>query len=129
MSKILNVRKKIFERYQQGLKQLELAGVAILPHLPADCTYNYHMFYLLFNTKQQREAVRLALINLNIYALFHYLPLHLSPMGLKFGYKNGDLPTTENLAGRLLRLPFYNDLKSSEQDYVIDSLVKILKDK
>jgi len=58
----------------------------------------------------------------NIFAVFHYLPLHLSDMGIRFGGKEGDCPVTEDVSDRLLRLPFYFDLNNEEQIYVISSI-------
>lgn len=61
-----------------------------------------------------------------VSAVFHYIPLHTSPMGLKLGYKKGDLPKTENLSGRLLRLPMYAELKDKEINYIIDKICNII---
>jgi dTDP-4-amino-4,6-dideoxygalactose transaminase len=55
-------------------------------------------------------------------AVFHYLPLHLSPMGLRFGGKSGDCPVTEQVSDRLVRLPFYNDLTEADQVRVVAAL-------
>ena len=61
-----------------------------------------------------------------IHAVFHYVPLHTAPMGLKMGYKVGDLPITENLSGRLLRLPMYADLSEKELEYIVGEIHRIL---
>ena len=58
--------------------------------------------------------------------MFHYVPLHLSPMGPQLGYEPGDLPVTEDVAARLLRLPFYFDLTDDEVDEVIDAILEFL---
>jgi dTDP-4-amino-4,6-dideoxygalactose transaminase len=58
---------------------------------------------------------------------FHYLPLHLSPVGLKLGYRTGDFPVTESASGRLLRLPIYPSLTIEEQDYIISSMKEFLQ--
>ena len=57
-----------------------------------------------------------------ILAVFHYIPLHLSPVGRSMGYTNGQLPVTESMSGRLLRLPFYYDLKQEEQAEVVNAI-------
>ena len=62
-----------------------------------------------------------------IHAVFHYIPLHSSPMGMKMGYKVGDLPLTENLSGRLLRLPMYADLGEKELVYIVEEIYRILE--
>jgi len=61
-----------------------------------------------------------------VISIFHYIPLHLSKMGKTYGYKKGDLPVTEDISGRLLRLPFYNSLTKKERDYVIYWIGKII---
>ncbi|MCK4597635.1 DegT/DnrJ/EryC1/StrS family aminotransferase, partial [bacterium] len=58
----------------------------------------------------------------NILAVFHYLPLHLSKMGLRLGGKKGDCPVTENISDRLIRLPFYNELTEAEQEIVVEAI-------
>jgi dTDP-4-amino-4,6-dideoxygalactose transaminase len=112
-------RRAIWNRYAEALRPwADREGVG-LPAIPAHCEQPYHMFYLLLPS----EAVRRALIDRlkaeGITAVFHYLPLHLSPMGLRFGGRAGDCPVTEAVSDCLLRLPFYNDLTSSDQDAVI----------
>lgn len=127
LDKICNIRKVIFEYYYERLKSLEKKGVIKLPHIPSDCVPNYHMFYVIFSSGSERDRVMIKLKEAGIYAIFHYLPLHSSLMGKEFGYKTGDLPVTEDISMRLLRLPFYNTMARKEQDYVIDNLLKILK--
>jgi len=62
------------------------------------------------------------LAGFGILAVFHYLPLHLSPMGARFGGRRGDFPVTEDLSDRLLRLPFFTGMSSSEQSQVIEAV-------
>jgi len=62
-----------------------------------------------------------------ILAVFHYIPLHLSPVGRAMGYTKGQLPNTESISGRLLRLPLYYGLTKNEQDCVISSIIKFFK--
>ena len=71
---------------------------------------------------KSREALISHLAGVGILAVFHYLPLHLSPMGLRFGGRKGDCPVTENLSDRLLRFPFFTGMSSSEQSQVIDAV-------
>jgi dTDP-4-amino-4,6-dideoxygalactose transaminase len=112
-------RREIWERYAR-----ELAGWAArhgvrLPHVPAHCEQPYHMFHLLLADTAQRERLIAHLEERGILAVFHYLPLHLSDMGRRFGGREGDCPVTEDLSGRLLRLPFFNPLTDAEQGEVI----------
>jgi dTDP-4-amino-4,6-dideoxygalactose transaminase len=80
------------------------------------------MFYLVMPSFESRQALISHLAGLGILAVFHYLLLHLSPMGLRFGGRQGDCPVTEDLAGRLLRLPFFTGMSTSEQSQVIDAV-------
>jgi dTDP-4-amino-4,6-dideoxygalactose transaminase len=77
------------------------------------------MYYLLLPTLQARTAMIAHLKSHGILAVFHYLPLHLSQMGRKFGGKEGDCPVTEDVSDRLIRLPFFNELGETQQEQVI----------
>ncbi len=115
-------RRRIFEFYYENLKNLEAAGRLRLPIIPGKCETNYHMFYILLPSEEERDSLMENLRSVGIQAVFHYIPLHNSPMGIKFGYKSGDLPVTESLSGRLLRLPFYPHLEMEKQRFVIKIL-------
>jgi dTDP-4-amino-4,6-dideoxygalactose transaminase len=80
------------------------------------------MFYLIAPSLAWRQALIKHLQSRGILAVFHYLPLHLSEMGIKFGGRPGVCPVTEDASDRLLRLPFYNDLSEAEQDRVISAI-------
>ncbi len=80
------------------------------------------MFYLLLPSLADRQALIELLTQRGILAVFHYLPLNISSMGRKLGGFQGQCPVTESISDRLLRLPFYNDLKESEQDEVIETI-------
>jgi dTDP-4-amino-4,6-dideoxygalactose transaminase len=80
------------------------------------------MFYMLLPTFDQRQALIAHLKKRDIMAIFHYLPLHLSNMGLQFGGKAGDCPVTEDISDRLIRLPFYNDLTEEDLARVIEGV-------
>ena len=81
------------------------------------------MYYVLLSSAEQREALIAHLKRFGILSVFHYLPLHLSPMGQRLGGKSGQCPVTEDVSGRLLRLPFYNSLDQADQDTVISAIV------
>jgi len=108
-------RQTLYENYLRLLKPLETMGLLCRPKVPDGCKSNFHMFYVLLQDVHTRDALMASMKQDGIGAVFHYVPLHLSPMGEKFGYAPGDLPVTENLAGRLLRLPFYCDLSQEDQ--------------
>lgn len=115
-------RRKIYKFYRRHLKPLEAEGRLRLPVIPEDCTSNYHMFYLLLPDAQTRNKLLEHLRSKGIQAVFHYVPLHSSPMGNRFGYKAGDLPVTEQSSERLLRLPFYHDITEEEQLLVVEEV-------
>jgi len=115
-------RRRIHQYYFQGLKPLETEGLLRLPRVPEDCVSGYHVFYILLPDMQTRNDVMEHLKQNGIGAVFHYVPLHSSPMGKKFGYREQDLPQTEELSGRLLRLPFYYEITEAEQERVVQCL-------
>jgi len=129
LDEINNKRKFIFNYYYKHLKDLEDQGILRLPIIPEGRECNAHMFYILLNSEKERNKLMEKLKEKNILSVFHYLPLHTSPMGKKLGYKKGDLPITENISGRLLRLPMYADLKIAELDYIIKELYNIINER
>ena len=93
-----------------------------LPIVPEDCEPAYHMFYLLAPSLECRQALIAHLRAQGVGSVFHYLPLHLSDMGRKFGGREGDCPVTEAVSDRLLRLPFYFDLTAADQRRVVEGV-------
>jgi dTDP-4-amino-4,6-dideoxygalactose transaminase len=81
------------------------------------------MFYLLMPSLDARTRFISHLKQNGIHSVFHYVPLHTSDMGLRFGYHPGDLPVTEQVSDRLVRLPFFNDLNRTDQDAVIHAIL------
>ena len=110
-------RKKIWENYYEHLDGWANENDIRLPTIPEYCEQPYHMFYLLMPTLEKRTIFIQHLKKYGISAVFHYLPLHLSKMGKKFGGKVGDCPVTENISDRLVRLPFYNDLNIADLNF------------
>ena len=117
-------RKRIWHAYGDGLADWAASVGARLPYVPVDCEQPYHMFYVLLPSLQYRTALIEHLRALGIVAVFHYLPLHLSPMGERHGGRRGQCPVTEDVADRLLRLPFYVGLSPVEQDEVIEAIIE-----
>ncbi|HEY3358948.1 MAG TPA: dTDP-4-amino-4,6-dideoxygalactose transaminase [Polyangia bacterium] len=115
-------RKAIWHHYYYGLEDLERRGVLRLPRVPAHVEPNYHLFHLLLEDDVTRDRLMLHLREQGILAVFHYIPLHDSPMGRRLGYVPGSLPVTERASGRLLRLPFYNGLSQTDQHDVIAAI-------
>ncbi|MDP3921450.1 MAG: dTDP-4-amino-4,6-dideoxygalactose transaminase [Candidatus Omnitrophota bacterium] len=122
IDEITRKRKKIYDTYFDSLRFLEKEGKAKLPFVPVDCVPNFHMFYLVLQSENARDELMKDLSTHGITSVFHFIPLHTSPMGRKLGWKDGDLPVTESMSARLLRLPFYNDMLEEEQVYVIEKI-------
>lgn len=126
MTPIARRRQEIYRFYRDGLEPLETAQLLRMPRIANDCQTNYHMFYVLLATAELRDGLLAHLKSAGIHAVFHYVPLHSSPMGRTFGYRSGDLPVTEDIGARLLRLPFYNDITPEEQARVVASVTEFL---
>ena len=120
-------RLEIYERYAAGLAGLSYSGHFYLPFKPAYNEGNAHMFYLLLADLQVRTDLIAYLKERNIDAVFHYVPLHSSPVGKTYGYKDGDLPVTEDVSSRLVRLPMYVSLTNDDVDRVIAAIVGFFK--
>lgn len=117
-------RRRIWTRYNEALDEWAQENKTNLPFIPEECEQAYHMFYLLLPSLEARQDLIRHLKTRGILSVFHYLPLHLSEMGEKFGGKKGDCPVTEQLSDRLLRLPFYNSFNDGEQRQVIEAVKK-----
>jgi dTDP-4-amino-4,6-dideoxygalactose transaminase len=120
---IQSKRRKIWESYYRNLKDWAQFNDVRLPLVPVHCEQPYHLFYLLMPSQKHRQDLIGYLGENGILGVFHYLPLHLSEMGRRFGGKNGDCPVTEDVSDRLLRLPFYNELTENDQQFIIDTIV------
>jgi dTDP-4-amino-4,6-dideoxygalactose transaminase len=115
-------RGEIWQRYAS-----ELAGWArefgvTLPSVPAGCDPSWHLFYMLLPQGSSRERFLDHLAQRGILGVFHYLPLHVSDMGRRFGGREGDCPVTEDVSARLVRLPLFNSLADTEQTEVIEAV-------
>ncbi|HXU72926.1 MAG TPA: dTDP-4-amino-4,6-dideoxygalactose transaminase [Polyangia bacterium] len=119
-------RARIWERYARGLGSWAAEHGVALPTIPAHCEQAFHMFYLVLPSLASRTALIAHLKARGIMAVFHYLPLHLSEMGLRFGGRAGQCPVTEDVSDRLLRLPFYGELGEADQERVIASVREFL---
>jgi dTDP-4-amino-4,6-dideoxygalactose transaminase len=119
-------RRRIWDLYNCGLAEWAAATGAGLPFVPAHCDQAYHLFYLLMPSLETRQRLMDGLKGMGILSVFHYLPLHSSPMGLVFGGKPADCPVTESVSDRLLRLPFYCDLSEKDQLRIIAAIREII---
>ncbi len=115
-------RALVWQRYAEGLASWARERGVRLPTVPEHCEQSFHMFYLVFNELAERTAFIDHMGKAGIKAVFHYQPLHLSPMGKALGTaREGDCPVTERVADCLVRLPFYADLGESDQARVIET--------
>jgi len=126
MNLINERRKKIYISYYRGLKDLELKEKLRLPIIPKYSQSNYHMFYIILNSSEDRNKLMFRLKERGIQAVFHYIPLHSSPMGQKLGYREGDLEITEDISARLLRLPLHLYVSYKDIEKIIASIYDIL---
>ncbi len=114
--KIQSHRQKVWNFYQENLKDWATSHGVQLPFVPSHCEQAFHMFYLLMPNLDLRQGLIRHLRQRGIESVFHYLPLHLSEMGRRFGGKPGDCPVTERASDQLVRLPFHNAI--IEEDLV-----------
>jgi dTDP-4-amino-4,6-dideoxygalactose transaminase len=115
-------RRRIWETYDRDLAEWRTAHGVRGPVVPPGCEQSHHMYYVLLPSLGARQSLIAHLRARSILAVFHYLPLHLSEMGVRFGGRPGDCPVTEDVSDRLLRLPFYNDLSEADQQSVIEAI-------
>jgi dTDP-4-amino-4,6-dideoxygalactose transaminase len=115
-------RAEIWNRYASELEGWAAQSGVKMPTVPADCEQSFHMFYVLMRSSAQRDELIAHLEKHGILAVFHYLPLHISDMGRRFGGRDGECPVAEDITTRLVRLPFYNRLSEGEQADVIAAL-------
>ncbi len=117
--KIQAKRQQVWEYYHKHLQDWAQENDVRFPIVPDHCDQAFHMFYLLMPSLEKRQGLIAHLKAQSIVAPFHYLPLHLSDVGRKFGGKEGDCPVTEDVSDRLIRLPLYNDLTEADQARVV----------
>lgn len=124
---ITKKRLKIWERYHEGLKSLKEKGFLRRPAVPSYCEHNAHIYYILADTSKTQEKLVKFLKRRGILATTHYVPLHSSPGGKKYGKRVGKMVVTNKVANTLIRLPLFYDLKRTDQDFVIDSIYDFFK--
>lgn len=121
-------RLNSWQKYHDGLKELENDGYLELPKIPNGCVHNAHMFYIKVKNLDERTKLIDYLKEKDINAAFHYVPLHSAPAGLKFGRFHGVDKFTTKESERLLRLPMYYDLKDGEIAKVINAILIKIKE-
>jgi len=123
-SRINAKRLTIWNRYRKNLHALEEREVLELPYIPDTCLHNAHMFYILTRTRQDRDQLIDYLQQRSIHAVFHYVPLHSSPAGRRYGRTPAPLPVTDSISERLIRLPCFFDLSLEDVDIVCSEITE-----
>lgn len=119
---IMKKRMHIYDYYYNAMGDLEKSGSLRRPIIPNYIKHNAHIFYILLNSEEERDSLLSFLRDKGVGAVFHYVPLHLGAMGQDMGYRKGDLPITEDLSLRLLRLPLFPDMTEPEMEYIVNSV-------
>ena len=119
---ITNQRLKLWNHYHSLLKPLEKSGLLERPVAPSECKHNAHMYYVLIKKEIDRNLVLSSMSDAGINAVFHYVPLHSSPAGKRFGRVSGELTITTAQSERLIRLPLWMGLNEADQSQVVTTL-------
>lgn len=120
---IYNNRMETWQRYYDAFKPLAESGLLEVPVIPEQCKHNAHMFYIKLKDAGQRFDCMDYLKQHGVHATFHYIPLHSSPAGLKYGRFDGEDQYTTQESSRLLRLPLYYGMSSADVSTVIDAVI------
>lgn len=115
-------RRRRIELYRAGLEPLERRGVLRLPRAPSHCQSNDHLFYLLLQSPEIREALRRHLVARGISAVTHFEPLHSSPFAKRNGYCTSELPVTDRVSSQLIRLPLFYELSEEDIERVVGEI-------
>ena len=120
-------RLKMWTWYQETFAELEKQGFVNRPKIPSDCDHNAHMYYLLLPDLQRRNMIIDKLKRSGIHAVFHYVPLHSSPAGVKYGRTHGSLANTVDISERLVRLPLWMDMTEDNLSEVARAVYQAFK--
>jgi dTDP-4-amino-4,6-dideoxygalactose transaminase len=120
-------RVAVWEGYHEALEDLENEGRLRRPVVPDHCAHNAHMYYVLLETRRDRVRVIQHLSNIGVSAVSHYVPLHSSLAGVRYGRVHGSLEVTDDVSERLLRLPLWIGLTADDTAYVADALRRALE--
>jgi dTDP-4-amino-4,6-dideoxygalactose transaminase len=120
-------RLATWDTYHAAFADLAKEELLSQPVIPVDCQHNAHMYYVILPTADIRNELLEALKDININAIFHYIPLHSSPAGMRYGRVHGRMDNTDSLSGRLLRMPMYNYIDDAKIQRVIESVIPLVK--
>ena len=123
---ITNRRLASWDYYHQALETCELKGILQRPIVPEHCQHNAHMYYIRLNPGIDRQAVLNKLKEEQIFSMFHYVPLHSSPAGQRYGRSHGSLDVTNEQSERIIRLPLWVGLSTTQQDRIVQLLCQTI---
>jgi dTDP-4-amino-4,6-dideoxygalactose transaminase len=126
--KIITTRRHIFNQYHKLLSPLEEEAQIRLPYIENDISSNGHLFYIITKSYEERRQLIRFLTENGVIAVFHYVPLHSSPAGTKFGRVHGDMHVTDDLSSRVLRLPLYYEMTLDQIELVVQLIKKFYAD-
>ena len=115
-------RMRVWQAYHERLEPLEQTGLLRRPQIPPRARHNAHMYHVLLPDRDRRDALIAAMATRGVQAVFHYVPLHSSPAGLRHGRVDGPLPVTDDVSGRLARLPLWADLDEAQVEQVVTAV-------
>lgn len=124
---IFNDRMESWNYYDTLLKKLSNKGFIETPYIPEECQHNAHMYYIKTKNLEERTQLISYLNRQGVNSVFHYIPLHISPAGKKYGEFHGEDKYTTKESERLLRLPLYYGLKRKEIEYIVEQIEKFYK--
>ena len=122
--RITQERLASWQRYHELLEPLESKGILHRPFVPSDCQHNAHMYYVLISPEIDRQKVLDEFKRNKIWSVFHYVPLHSSPAGKRYGRSHGLLDVTNRQSERLIRLPLWVGITDQQQLRVVDALIR-----
>jgi dTDP-4-amino-4,6-dideoxygalactose transaminase len=125
--KIVATRCRIFERYHKQMRPLEEKEFLRLPTVKDNCMGNGHIFYIITGSLEERTRLAHYLKEKGILAIFHYVPLHSSPAGEKYGKVAGDMSVTDDISKRILRMPMYYEMRDEDIDKVVEAVFKFYR--
>jgi dTDP-4-amino-4,6-dideoxygalactose transaminase len=115
-------RLRLWHRYDERFQELEHIGMLRRPVVPDRARHNGHIYYVVFETNQLREQVRLSLLAQGIEGYTHYVPLHSAPAGRRYGCTVGPMAITDKIAANMLRMPIHSGMKEEQVDTVVDAI-------
>ncbi len=125
--RITAARLEAWKRYHELLEPLESAGYLRRPIVPVECRHNAHMYYILLPSWVDRQTVLSEMKRCGVSAIFHYVPLHRSPAGLRYCRTSGELPVTDSVSQRIVRLPLWMGISYKQQARVVEVLTGIME--